>query len=300
VALTRCWWRQRWQNAAADCGVTVVLLFSLMFFCSFYISSFSRFLSSPLNLCLSLLLFFLLPLPSLILKTLSPQSFPLLCSSLLSIFLLSFSFFLLLSSSSVFFLFGFGFFFLFFHSPISLPVLPRVKICPSVPSVFLLKMSLVFQFSHLCSSLQTSLVFQFSPLCSSLQTSLVSFWFFLFFFLVRSLLYLCFRSLFFFFLSKSPPLCFSFFSSLLSLYPPLLFFSLPPPSGSPVERGIYRTGEVGATLPLSNPRDKVGWLRRPLCSCQPPAGLPNLIFIMATDEGRGLCQDLCKWGRRGR
>ena len=144
VALTRCWWRQRWQNAAADCGVTVVLLFSLMFFCSFYISSFSRFLSSPLNLCLSLLLFFLLPLPSLILKTLSPQSFPLLCSSLLSIFLLSFSFFLLLSSSSVFFLFGFGFFFLFFHSPISLPVLLRVKICPSVPSVFLLKMSLVF------------------------------------------------------------------------------------------------------------------------------------------------------------
>jgi hypothetical protein len=160
-------------------------------------------------------------------------------------------------------------------------------------------MSLVFQFSHLCSSLQTSLVFQFSPLCSSLQTSLVSFWFFLLFFLVRSLLYLCFRSLFFFYQN---PLLSVFHSSphfFLSIRP--FFFSLfPPPSGSPVERGIYRTGEVGATLPLSNPRDKVGWLRRPLCSCQPPAGLPNLIFIMATDEGRGLCQDLCKWGRRGR
>jgi hypothetical protein len=161
-------------------------------------------------------------------------------------------------------------------------------------------MSLVFQFSHLCSSLQTSLVFQFSPLCSSLQTSLVSFWFFLFFFLVRSLLYLCFRSLFFFFIKIPSSLFFILLLTSFSLSAPSFFLSSPPPSGSPVERGIYRTGEVGATLPLSNPRDKVGWPRRPLCSCQPPAGLPNLIFIMATDEGRGLCQDLCKWGRRGR
>jgi len=100
---SRCWWQRRWQNAAADDGVTVVLLFPLMFSHSFYFASFSQFLSSPLNLCFSLLLFFLLPLPSLVLKTLSPQSFPLLYSSLLSIFLLSFSFLLLLSSFSVFF-----------------------------------------------------------------------------------------------------------------------------------------------------------------------------------------------------
>jgi len=83
-------------------GRTIVaLLFSLLFFHSLYFSS-SRFLPSPLNLYFSLLLFFLLSLPSLVLNTLSPQSFPLLCSSLLSIFLMSFSFFLLLSSSFVF------------------------------------------------------------------------------------------------------------------------------------------------------------------------------------------------------
>jgi len=74
------------------------------------------------------------------------------------------------------------FFFLFFHSPLSLPVLPSVKICPSVPSIFLLKMSPVFQFSPLCSSLQTSPVFLFSPLCSSLQTTHVSFWIFIYLF----------------------------------------------------------------------------------------------------------------------
>jgi hypothetical protein len=74
------------------------------------------------------------------------------------------------------------FFFLFFLSPLSLPVLPNVKICPSVPSVFLLKMSPVFQFFPLCLSLQTSPVFLFSPLCSSLQTTYVSFWIFLYLF----------------------------------------------------------------------------------------------------------------------
>jgi len=92
-------------------------------------------------------------------------------------------------------------------------------------------------------------------------------------FLVCSLLYLCFCSLFFFIKIPSS-LFFVLLLTSFSLSAPSFFLSSLP-SGSPVERGIYRTGEAGATLPLSNPRDKVGWLRRPLCSClSRPQGSP--------------------------
>jgi len=74
-----------------------------------------------------------------------------------------------------------------------------------------------------------------------------------------------------------PPLSVIFLSNrsflyvcLFSLYFPLFFsfFLL-------VERGIYRIGEAGATLPLSNPGDRVGRLKWPLynrLSC--PQGSP--------------------------
>ena len=65
----------------------------------------------------------------------------------------------------------------------------------------------------------------------------------------------------------NPPLCNLSLQSFLPLYLSLLsvlspvFFFFPL-----VERGIYKTGEAGATLPLSNPEDRVECLKRPLCS----------------------------------
>jgi hypothetical protein len=69
-----------------------------------------------------------------------------------------------------------------------------------------------------------------------------------------------------------------------------------PPFARPVERGIYRTGETGATLPLSNHGDRVGWLGRPLYSRLVWLLCP--IFIMVAGKGCGLCKSLGKWGER--
>jgi len=96
-----------------------------------------------------------------------------------------------------------------------------------------------------------------------------------------------------FFFFSPPSLCFrSFFSPPLSL-------QIFPPRAALVPR-IYRQEERAATLSLPNPRDRVGWLRR-LCGVVSAARrvwLPCPIFIMVAGEGRGLCQDLCKWGGR--
>jgi hypothetical protein len=83
-------------------------------------------------------------------------------------------------------------------------------------------------------------------------------------------------------------LCLSF------LFPLFFLFSL---GSRPVEWGIYRTGEAGATLPLSNHGDKVGWLGQPLCNrLSHIVWLPYPIFIKVAGEGRELCQGLDEWG----
>jgi hypothetical protein len=131
--------------------------------------------------------------------------------------------------------------------------------------------------SHLC------LLFLFFPLCF--------FFFFPCFFLSSSLLcFFLFVSLFvsvFNYLIPSPkifpPLCSSQNAPpSLSVVRPPKNSSFVPPDFSPlfarpVERGIYRTGETGATLPLSNHGDREGWLGRPLYSrLSRPHGMASL------------------------
>jgi hypothetical protein len=80
-----------------------------------------------------------------------------------------------------------------------------------------------------------------------------------------------------------PPLCSSqnVPPSLSVVRPPKNSSFVPPnfspPFARPVERGIYRTGETGATLPLSNHGDMEGWLGRPLYSrLSRPHGMASL------------------------
>jgi len=110
---------------------------------------------------------------------------------------------------------------------------------------------------------------------------------------------LCFSPLCLCFSIFFPLVCFVLFLPSFSLFrlsflfPPFFF----PPCSRLVEWGIYMIGEAGATLPLSNHGDKVGWLGWPLCSrlsCR--VSLPCPIFIMVAGEGRELCQGLDKWG----
>jgi len=108
-----------------------------------------------------------------------------------------------------------------------------------------------------CSSiLKTPLYFSF--VC---KTSLVSLWFFLLLFFQFVPPPLCFHSFFFL---QIPPLFFRSSPHLfLSIRP--LFFSPSPLLCSALFPRIYRQEERGATLPMSNPGDRVGWLGR-LCA----------------------------------
>ena len=124
----------------------------------------------------------------------------------------------------------------------------------------------------------------------SVFSSLFLFFFHVSFFLLPFFVFFLFVSLFFSvfnYLIPSPKIFPPLYSSQNA--PPSLFVVRPPKNSSfvppdfsplfarPVERGIYRTGETGATLPLSNHGDREGWLGRPLYSrLSRPHGMASL------------------------
>ena len=164
-------------------------------------------------------------------------------------------------------------FFFFFSS---------VSLCFFFPLLFFFYLSTLFLSFLFPFLLVPSQSLYFSPLCLRFS---------IFFFLVCFALFLpssLFKSLSSLISHNLSLLCLSF------LFPLFFLFSL---GSRPVEWGIYRTGEAGATLPLSNHGDKVGWLGQPLCNrLSHIVWLPYPIFIKVAGEGRELCQGLDEWG----
>jgi len=149
--------------------------------------------------------------------------------------------------------------FLFFTSPVwySLPFLSLF----SFVSAFSRPMFLLFSPFSVLFSLTISPKNNFSP-CLLLSNCPLS-------------------SLFVFFLS---------IRSLFSIISPFFFLFLLLHSMHCLLSGVFIG--AGATLPLSNHRDRVGWLGRPLCRrlrAARGACLPCQIFIMVANEGHRLC-----------
>jgi len=96
-----------------------------------------------------------------------------------------------------------------------------------------------------------------------------------------------------------PLLCFLLQNCLVHspLYNLTCFF---PPSHRLLNGVFIGAGGAGATLPLYSHEDRVGWLRRPLCSRpEPPAGHGShaLSMMVAGHEGRGFMSGFGQVGR---